>query len=210
VKLNSFIEIKKIERKPILLTENNIMKIIDKRIKSGQDICSIEFNNDPPTEEILFSNTEKGISFKIPYNPNWGNNNYKITPYFNFNDSLTFGRLYVSPEACGWVRTCKLSFNPQRSAEEILKTIKDFNNSQIAQGSTFNSYYELEKNIINGNTIVKYSIPIDPAIAAPDTHIIEIVGKKYNYAFDCNCVWIDYQQGICPSEDIIKNVKFIE
>jgi hypothetical protein len=183
-----------------LLTEKNMDEIWEKYCAPEvfSAIC-YEFNHDPPTTEISYINREKGISLKIPYNPDWGNEKIKISPYFSYEDRVEFGFLRFDPEAHGWKRAYVMYFKPQRSLEEAFANI-------MKEAHPLNEFFvegipkeRIVKGKINNHEIVKYEILT--SLAGYDIFVVEVIGKKYNYEF---------QSQYPISEDLIKTIEFVE
>lgn len=63
----------------VLLTQQNIAKY------NNSPDCKEKFNNDDPVIQVTYKNKMKGISFNVPYNPKWGNEKYRISPYEESN-----------------------------------------------------------------------------------------------------------------------------
>jgi hypothetical protein len=120
-----------------------------------------DFNTDNPTSEVAYENTGKGISFKIPYNPSWGNKDCKVEPYVEYPQAggypfVEFGR----PRA--WATSeYHLTFLPQATAQNVIDKAKA--DVEIKTNP--------KKMTISGNEVVVYSATY------------EIIGKKFNYSF---------------------------
>jgi len=180
----------------LLLTEKNAEEIWKKECYPAApevpDICS-DFNYDSPTTEFLYINKEKGISLKIPYNPNWGTKGFKILPYWEgsyeggygydlYEDKLEFGPL-SNCFSRAYCRICTLFFLPPRSPEEIV----------AATGSVpYIGKVDKEtviKEEINGHTVISYEViggnycgDIEDS-GNCNLSVMEVIGKKYNYIF---------------------------
>jgi hypothetical protein len=188
------------KKEKTLLTEKNMDEIWEKYCAPEvfSAIC-YEFNHDPPTTEVSYINREKGISLKIPYNPNWGNEKIKISPYFSYEDRVEFGFLWFDPETHGWKRAYVMYFKPQRSLEEAFANI-------MKEAHPLNEFFvegipkeKIVKGKINNHEIVKYEILT--SLAGYDIFVVEVIGKKYNYEF---------QSQYPISEDLIKTIEFVE
>jgi hypothetical protein len=181
----------------ILLTEKNLSEIWKKECPPKAediDLC-FEMNYDSPTTEVLYSSWKNGISLKIPYNPNWGNEKFKITPYYEYEDNLGFGPL--SPqEGAGWKRVYSIFFIPPRSTEEAITALKK--EAIVWKDS-------IVKTRINDYDIVEYTV-FEEICPPCETGVIEVIGKKYNYQFE-DFFLLGAKELF---EEIIKTIKFID
>lgn len=136
------------------------------------------FNNDQPTTNVTYSNSAKGLKLEVAYNPNWGNDQYRINAYDEVNLSnnvnlLLFGSIGAS-EGCSWVRKFSINFNQAQTANQAIDEIND----TVAQ-ITINP----QLTNINGLNVVKYE---SDGLCRDTTYII--IGKKYNYVLSGGCV----------------------
>ncbi len=180
--------------KRILLTLENISQYNN----PSNPNCSEKFNQDPPNTIIKYEDKEKGISFDMPYNSDWGNEKYKINPYEKWKDEsgkdyILFGSI-TDFEACSWVQSYALVFNPVKSADMLIKEMEEI------------PYYpeifiiKPTKKSINGLDIVE-----SQSHGMCDSGELEVVGKKYNYVLRPLC-GADFEF----LESIVKSIKLIE
>lgn len=195
----SNIEDKKTKSDRILITEKNVLDLFWYQLNFNAD-CN--FNGDPAIEEILYSNKEKGISLKLPYNQNWGNEKYKISPYFvnekiigtTFPSGISFGPIFCAPPQ-GWDRAYYLDFIPQRSIEKAEASIKEIFNSPLDD-------LQVSKQEVNGIFFIEYAVSV--AECPPcNLYFIEVIGEKYNYEFNCTSLYKD-------CFNAIKTIQFID
>jgi len=181
----------------LLLTEKNAEEIWEKECYPAApevpDICS-DFNYDSPTTEFLYINKEKGISLKIPYNPNWGTKGFKILPYwggnyegryeggYDYEDKIEFGPL-SNCFSRAYCRICSLSFVLPRSLEEIVN-----GSGSVPYIGKVNKETVIEEEI-NGHTVISYEViggnycgDIEDS-GNCNLSVMEVIGKKYNYIF---------------------------
>ena len=175
----------------ILLTSENIYQY-NPPTDPG---CYEKFNQDSPNTTIDYYNKEKGISFRVPYNSNWGNEKYKINPYEEYSDEsgeyILFGSI-TDFEACSWVRTYALYFHPVKSAENIIKDIKKHIDPELF-------IIEPTKKSINGLDIVEYQ-----SHGLCDSGELEVIGENYNYILRPLC-GADFEF----LENIVKSIELI-
>lgn len=178
----------------ILLTLENIQQYNPPE----KPICNEEFNRDNPNTTVKYENKKNGISFEIPYNSNWGNWKYKINPYEKWSNEsgkeyVLFGHI-TDFEACSWVRSYSLYFNPVKSADMLVEEMEKI------------PYYpeifivKPTKKSINGLDIVE-----SQSHGLCDSGELEIVGEKYNYVIKPLC-GADFEF----LESIVKSIKLIE
>jgi len=146
----------------ILLTPDNI----EEYNKPYETACDVKFNYDKPNTTVVYQNSTNGFSVSIPFNPSWGNDKYRINPYDEKNNLISFG--YIIPlEACSWTRLNTILVKPAMTVEE----------TQSDLSSNFVIKQTLEKiKLSNGLIGFKY---IDEGLSR--IYTIEVVGEKYNY-----------------------------
>lgn len=152
----------------ILLTPDNLEQYCNPL--TDMEPCYTEiFNTDPATTTVTYTNQEKEISVDLPYNPDWGSDNYRINPYDEEDDRVNFGPINLG-EGGGWGRWWwALSFQPAETADQVIAGLdKD----------SFLFLAEPEKDKVNNLEIVKYA-----EIGLTSYHYIIVIGEKYNYEF---------------------------
>lgn len=143
--------------------------------------CDIETNRDPPNEKISYIDKERGISFSVPFNENWGTDQYRISPYDEIEDRVLFGLIgHPNPEGatCGFFdRFYFMEFIPVRTQDAIVvdfKTIiKEWGREPAA---------EIKTGSINGYAYVGMAQILEYDMGWLPTKV-EIIGRKYNYVF---------------------------
>lgn len=162
--------------------------------KEGYDnfyLLSKDFNLDDANSKAKYENIEKGISFDIPYNAKWGNKNCKVEPYTEFIQPsggvlVEFGK----PQA--WIPSeFRLIISSQRSSDDIINELNGFMEEPKVQ--------PIKKIIANNQVVFWKSSEVYPSLS------YEVVGKQYNYRFDCN--GSDSQSEAKKLEQIISSVK---
>lgn len=130
---------------------------------------SKDFNLNSPTAKIAYTNQARGISFDVPYNPNWGNKNCKVEPYVEFarpngDVLLEFGK----PRA--WIASeFQLTISSSRSAQDVI-------DEQKAVGGEPDP--NPRKMILGDKQLVVYE-----SYGMTTERIYEVIGRKYNYSF---------------------------
>lgn len=181
----------------ILLTPETILRYCDIGNPATLNRCGNEqFNYDPPTTTVTYTNAAKGIKFEVPYNPKWGNDTFRINPYDEAPDGVYFGPIGQG-EGGGWGRMNEtLIFEPAQSAD---RTIAELNSKE---GEFFtNKPYQAT---VDGKTVVKYSIS-----TLGDFFGMVVIGPKYNYHFT---YWGDAtnpNKYFGELENIVRTVEFI-
>ncbi len=159
------------------------------------DKCDKAFNHDPATTTINYTNTEKGISIDLPYNPNW---------YENPTDPLYSGyqlpetniiRVDFGPqtvfEACSWPRTYMLNIHPAEDFVEYKKSLEEKNEPDISEKE------------INGLKILEY---IDYGLCTYPT--VYVFGEKANYELVPLCSG-NHEKDFEFMESIAKTIKLV-
>jgi len=148
----------------ILLTNNNIGQYN----KGTSQDCDEDFNQSPYNKWANYQNKERGISLNIPYNDQWGNDQYRLNPYEQINNSLIFGPIRGG-EACSWTRVYKLEFLPVKSASEVI-------------GSLLGTEKFITQKTFSGLTAVEYE-----SSGLLQYANLEIIGQKFNYRLTMDC-----------------------
>ena len=198
-------------------TYPNIPDPADKRILitpaiAAQQTTCMSFNGDAADTLVEYSNPEKGVAFKIPYNPKWGDEKYRINPYDEIESGvtwnpydqtepgITFGSIFTGLEGCGWIRWFYLGFEKTQPADAVLKELNDpkkYAYSAAGQGDVFRPI----KKTINGLEVVEFQAD---DMCGP--HGVIVIGKKYNYHFSAAC-YLD--QGLNIFEQMVKTMEVL-
>ncbi|QQS60822.1 MAG: hypothetical protein IPN70_02935 [Candidatus Moraniibacteriota bacterium] len=147
-----------------------------------------DFNIDAPTTTVKYSNTEKGISFDIPFNPNWGNEDCKVKPYIEFTHSSGDISIEFSKPTAPVGREFGLIISKYRPAEDIITA---------EQKDVYPNPNPRKKTIGDKNMIV-----YDDYGMIQVTHY-EVIGKKYNYIFS----YSNYDSSL--NDSLIKSLESI-
>jgi hypothetical protein len=139
--------------------------------------CEEVFSAAAPTTTVRYESAKYGVAFDVPYNPDWGSEKYRVSPFDEVPDAdvLVFGPVKTG-EACGWGRAYLLSFQPQRSAEDALSA------GENPQVSTMYSS-KPKKDSVGGLTVVESEI-----VGLCSMPALEVIGTgDYNYSLQINC-----------------------
>lgn len=131
--------------------------------------CQQNFDLSSSSTTTKYTDIAKSVALSIPYDANWGNQQYRIDPYWEKNNGIEFGPLLIS-DSCRWYRPYNLEFLSPRPAQMAL--------SYISQANSSASIFTLD----NGSSAVKYIKP-----GACPSVVIEISGSKYNYQLTHTC-----------------------
>lgn len=174
------------------------------------------FNFDSPSTTVLYSNSAKGISLSLPYNPKWGTEKYKIPPYYEHEynyfyyytgkvvPGITFGPI------TGWhggsiPRIFNIEFVPARSAEEFIAFLEEVTTRFPEAGTQQET---ITRTKIGDFEAIRYLHAGELVGEIPE---IEIIGKKYNYHFWCICYLMNNEEeALKILEETIKTIQFIE
>jgi hypothetical protein len=143
----------------------------------GAPGCEETFSTAAPTTTVRYESQKYGVAFDVPYNPDWGSEQYRIAPFdeVSTSDTLVFGPVKTG-EGCGWGRAYLLSFQPQRSAKEAIEA---GNNSQVS------AMYSVEptEETISAFTVIKSEV-----VGLCSMPAFEVIGTAdYNYSLQINC-----------------------
>lgn len=168
-----------------LLTADNFYK----KLNGGTDECNQfgPLNHEKPNEYIRYSRNDGGIEFSIPYNKNWGNNKYSLSPYYEYETPasplgrrMVFGPLECfvetrAPDGAPWDRATAVSITQLTSEEDLKNSGAGDIKANVEKRNTGNV------NVL----LVKYHGKDDC-----DEQVI-VLGNKYNYTlsqFGQNCL----------------------
>jgi hypothetical protein len=183
-----------------LLTLTNAEELIS---QNSITRCDIDFNDAKPTTAATFSQQESGLSVELPYNPDWGNEQFKIQPYERFelspgpNQTINFGPMFVG-EGCGWFRAYTLQIGQQRSAQVLINGL-----TESSQTSTPMVVGEPQQVKIGDLTAVKYE-----EVGLCNGQTIEVIGQSHNYILRPLCGG-DSKEEFEFLESIVKTIRLI-
>jgi hypothetical protein len=136
--------------------------------KEGYDnfyLLSKDFNLDDSNSKVKYENVEKGISFDIPYNAKWGNNDCKVEAYIHNYKFVEFGK----PRA--WIPSeFIMTIYPQKSSNDII--------SELTSLKVEPKIHPIKKKIANKQLVFWESFETLYGVS------YELIGEKYNYRFD--------------------------
>lgn len=181
----------------ILLTPETIPQYCDISNPAMLNRCGTEqFNYEPPTTTVTYSNPAKGLSFAVPYNPEWGNDTFRINPYDEVANGINFGPIGQG-EGGGWGRMLEqLMFEPAQSADRVIQDL----NSKEGEFFTSKPYQAT----VGQHPVVKYAIS-----TIGDFYGMIVIGTKFNYHFT---YWGDAakpNESFEALENIVRTVEFI-
>jgi hypothetical protein len=159
------------DTRALLTTSNAYSENTAKMGGMSDKACDEDFNHEPANTNVAYKNIDKGLELSIPYNKNWGSKNYRINPYDEEKNGISFGEFTIG-EGCSWLRNYQLSFETSKSKEIVKKDI-------LASG------------VVASNSIKEYSLQNMPvfmwAQEGPGCWTgAEFIGVKANYKFSFN------------------------
>lgn len=174
---------------------------------------NLPFNTDPETTWVRYWERDNGIAFDIPYNPNWGNESFSISPFWHFRDEnnnleLQFGPLInlgspCEPEGCMRLRSTTLTMLPLKGDQEPLsfEEIEEY----------FKKHVELYANVesmkLNGISMMKYTLLQSDNCHSP---AIAIIGEEeYDYRLRTVGCSANIEQDFEYLEEIAKTIKLL-
>ena len=189
-------------KKPIVTGERLLLtrKNISQFIKPEEGSCHEKFNSDPPTTTVKYSNQTEGISFDVPYNPAWGGEKYRVSPFEEFADisgphGVEYG-LISAFEGCSWVRKYQINFLEPKSAQKYM--------DELRAETIYPELYSLKPTLIkiNGLDVIKYDVG-----GLCDYPTFVVLGKKHNYQFVATCA---SEGEFEPLEKVVRTMKLSE
>lgn len=188
---------------PVTLTQKNINKYVHElKVIDREDMKEL-FMEDANTT-VKYSNKVWGIEFNVPFNENWGDENYLVEPFEEREGQddekvILFGK-FVAQEG-GYGREFIIYVKPFQTVDELLEFAKI---EQRQSGGDRDPLSPPAKKTINSHVIIEF-----PIHGLNDPYYKYIVGEKYNYNI------LHLPQDIPVDEDpeireIIKSIKFIK
>lgn len=140
-------------------------------------VDATKWNKSAATQTVEYRDTEHGVLLKLPYNPQWGNEMYKVAPYEVEGGVLWFGPLMVDPLNVGdtrFSRMYKLEIGPKMSYQDVFKKYATENPRPAP-------YQPIkQRDLAAGNlTAEVYTIPEREMIGTAEYVVFS--GKKFNY-----------------------------
>lgn len=170
------------------LSLSNVRDIYDPSVR--EECFMDDFNAEEPNTTVTLTMEENGVEFEIPYNEDWGNDAYSVSPYEFEGTRLIFGQL----ECMGiegppdWYRPYYIELKPYMSIEEVEFMVRE--NPEMLS-------FAMEPELVTYGDLdgIKYAYD---ALCAGGA--IEVVGEDNNY----------YISGICiapgPRFDLLEDV----
>lgn len=155
-------------------------------------IDALHFSTNQENNWATYKNSEKGLEVSIPYNSEWGSPEYRLNPFDEDKNGISFGTINIQGEGCGaWVITERLSFLPAQTKEATLRRLQK-------ESAAEEFPYSIDTLTVGDKDVIEYEK--DGLCGGGGTIII---GKKYNYELSKTC-------GSNTREDIIKSMRFVE
>lgn len=133
------------------------------------------FNTDPATATFLYVNSPRGMSIHLPYNTDWGNTQYVIPPYYQYDEvsEIQFGPLLYAPDA-GLSPAFVLWYGEPRTAEVA--------EADYEAGFEVSPNDVIVKTIGSGSAVVMQNVQ-----GVCPVPVVEVIGKTYNYVLSSSC-----------------------
>lgn len=137
------------------------------------------WSNAAPTTTSQYHNANRGIDVELPFNPDWGSEKYRISPYEDpkmFTDTDVFFGPMGYGEGGLW-RMDSLRFLEAKSVEVVLvEANQAIDKTNTMEGANLP---RAEKATVNNLTVVKYE-----SSGMTDTSRMIVIGQKFNYEFE--------------------------
>lgn len=166
---------------PILLNENGVAVLTPNNFLL------------PPSESVVYKNRAKGIQFSLPYNPEWGAPEYRLNPYDEDVDGVSFGSILQGAEGGNiWTEgTVRLDFVPTSTQAELIAELESESKSEEIE-------YDITTHTINGKQVVEYT-----KLGLCQGGRTVILGEKHNYQLTDLCSSAFY-------EELIETMEFVQ
>jgi hypothetical protein len=115
------------------------------------------------------------MSIQLPYNSNWGNTQYVIPPYYQYDEvsEIHFGPLLYAPDA-GLNPAFVLWYGEPRTAEAA--------EADYEAGFDVDPNDVVTKTIGSGSAVVMQNVQ-----GVCPVPVVEVIGKTYNYVLSSSC-----------------------
>ncbi len=120
-----------------------------------------EWNTATSTSERVFSDAPLGIRMRLPFNPNWGDTHYGMTPFEGIDKtSLLFGHVnyYRCAEGCGWTRQYLLRFEPRQDLAQLKTSNPNAEITKVTDLPTIEAYRSFIKQTDFGGSEESYIV----------------------------------------------------
>jgi hypothetical protein len=135
-------------------------------------------NTDPPTTTVRYANIAWGLSVDIPFNPDWGTENYSIAPYDEGKSSVIFGPLHGC-EGGVYCRESSIGILPASSAQAITAQLQK--EAKTEDCKSYQCIHDIRTVTMNGLTVVMHQEEGMSSVT-----IWEVLGKKQRYMLASN------------------------
>jgi len=197
------------QNKPVLNSANH--QAFQSRLDNSSFSIQLEggpINSDPADTKVNFEDKILGLSAKIPFNVNWGNDRVAESPYDVYATThshkssngtvvgvpavqISFGPFGIF-EGGGLVRPYSIQVIAKRDLNAIKKEVTDLNDPQLIIKAPF-----LDQ--VSGQQVVKYKVS---GFCGQAT--VEVLGDKFNYVVQGLC-----DSGFAAAEDIVSDMKLL-
>lgn len=184
----------------ILITAETVRDVCLNKIQEGQDCSYSSWNNDAPTTTVTYQNKSQGFQVDLPWNPKWGNDKYRISPYEEGNThGLSPVVLYIGPMFPGRFgierSTWQFGLGAAQTAEQVMADCQKAN------------ILPPQKVTIDGREAVKCANGDDLGNAYTITIIKP--GHDYYFAYMDYAKNADHEAQMKKVEDFAKTLKLV-
>lgn len=155
-----------------LLTPENKDAVLPQDV---QERCALTFNTNESNTTIQYVSSDNTFEMDIPFNADWGTDQFRLSPYYEIGSTIQFGYLQDG-ESCNPVRQYVLEFNPVRHLEDIA--------AEFSSDSMYPADYAdtVVTTTVDGHTAYQYT-----RMGLCTNPVIEIVGATQNYLLSTMC-----------------------
>ncbi|MFO0704773.1 MAG: hypothetical protein U0517_02225 [Candidatus Andersenbacteria bacterium] len=191
---------------PLLPTDERILLTPDalaqySHTPEGSPICDAQFVNSAATTSVTYTNATHGFSVALPYNPDWGTEQYRLAPFDELRKPIDDGTGKVKAttqygpmgvgEGCGWYRGLSVSVREARDLEQIKADLQNYPPSLAPR-----------EHALGKLKTVEYDVG---ALCGAPT--IEVLGDTYNLVFAQLCGTDEVEKDIVKLRETVKTVE---
>ena len=171
-----------IQRQNVFAFQNELPNECDLEAIKALKLYSLEGSDwqapvNPESEMVIYSDPDRGLEMSIPFNSEWGADQYQLNPYDFDGERILFGNIFEAGAGCGsWVSGSQsLKF---LDAKTLKETLADLELESNAMGFK----YSIRTFKVGDKDVVEY---IKDGVCAGGGTII--IGRKFNYELSKTC-----------------------
>lgn len=140
-----------------------------------EDEILYDFGLEPKDDEgVIFEDFDKGISFYVPYNSEWGRGQYYVEPFQVKEDKVAFGPLVYPGGPCFQVGNIELSFLDPIDYDKFMDRSIDYIGTDLDDQEVI-----VDRKDILGMDVLRINLS-----SFCDSSAYVVFGEKHNYLFE--------------------------